>query len=130
MEKQKNVEVEEHGLLCDNTDNCDWKDKTIKFEDYDKWVNKPCPKCGENVLTESDFDLAKTIRANIDFVNTLSEEELNTLGESLGIDNMALKDNPLFKYAKGVEDVNLEGRIQISVYGHNGIKITEIKNVE
>ena len=26
-----------------------------KVEDYDKWLNRPCPKCGENLLTDDDY---------------------------------------------------------------------------
>ncbi len=129
-EKRKNVEVQGGGLLCDNTDNCDWSDSTIPFEDYVSWVNKPCPKCGENILTESDFNLAKTMRATVDFVNTLSEEELNDIGIQLGVDKLNLKNNPLFKDAKGIDDIKLDGLVQISVHGHNGFKITDIKNIE
>ncbi len=129
-EQRKNVEVQGGGLICDNTDNCDWVDDTIPFEDYALWVNKPCPKCGENVLTEADFNLAKTMRATVDFVNTLSEEELNNIGVQLGVDKMSLKDNPLFKDVKGIEDINPDEHVLIHVHGHNGIKITDIKNVE
>lgn len=40
------------GLKCDK---CDFKDDDIKMQDYIYWVNKPCPKCGSNLLTEQDF---------------------------------------------------------------------------
>ena len=43
------------GLKCDNPD-CDYVNMDIKVEDYKKWVNKPCPKCGENLLTEDDYN--------------------------------------------------------------------------
>jgi hypothetical protein len=42
------------GIKCDNI-NCDYRNDTIPFSDYAKWVNKPCPKCGENLLTERDY---------------------------------------------------------------------------
>jgi ssDNA-binding Zn-finger/Zn-ribbon topoisomerase 1 len=42
------------GLKCDNP-KCDWNE-TIKVEDHKKWIGKPCPKCGEVVLTQQDYD--------------------------------------------------------------------------
>lgn len=59
MEKN-NMDVYIHGIQCDNP-NCDFKDKTVKYEDYPKWVNKPCPKCGCNLLTEKDYNICKAI---------------------------------------------------------------------
>lgn len=40
-----------HGMKCDNP-SCDWMDMSIDFKDYAVYVNKPCPKCGENLFTE------------------------------------------------------------------------------
>lgn len=42
------------GIKCDNT-SCDFADDTVKFEEYEDWLDKPCPKCGENLLTEEDL---------------------------------------------------------------------------
>lgn len=44
-----------HGLKCDNP-KCDYNDATIKFEDYPKYIEYPCPKCGCSLLTQADFD--------------------------------------------------------------------------
>ncbi len=41
------------GIKCDN---CSYKDDSVKFEDYLEWLNKPCPDCGENLLTQKDYD--------------------------------------------------------------------------
>lgn len=48
------LEMEIKGIKCDNP-NCDFSDMDVKVEEYSEWVNKPCPKCGENLLTEVDF---------------------------------------------------------------------------
>lgn len=48
------IEMNIHGIKCDNP-NCDFVDMSVKVEDYEQWLNKPCPKCGENLLTESDY---------------------------------------------------------------------------
>jgi len=48
------------GIKCDNK-GCNFKDMTVLFEDYDKWLNKPCPECGSNLLTQQDFDTVKLL---------------------------------------------------------------------
>lgn len=54
------VELNIKGIKCDNPE-CDFKDDNVKFEDYEQWINKPCPKCGLNLLTQEDFDNTKMI---------------------------------------------------------------------
>lgn len=56
------------GLKCD-APGCDFRDETILAEDYEKWVNAPCPKCGANLLTQEDFELSKVLRDIIGIVN-------------------------------------------------------------
>lgn len=50
------------GLKCDNP-SCDFVDISIVIEDYDNWLNVPCPKCGTNLLTKEDLDAVKKIIA-------------------------------------------------------------------
>jgi len=40
------------GIKCDV---CDYEDNSVKKEDYKLWLNKPCPKCGANLLTKKDM---------------------------------------------------------------------------
>lgn len=61
------------GLQCD-APTCDWSDMTIPFEDYEKHVNAPCPKCGSNILTERDFITATTMNATFKRVGELFRE--------------------------------------------------------
>ena len=42
------------GLKCD-TLGCDYRNDIIVFEDYPKYINKPCPNCGGPLLTEKDY---------------------------------------------------------------------------
>lgn len=49
------IEINVGGIKCDNQ-SCDYMDKSVKYEDYADWVNKPCPKCGSNLLTQADLD--------------------------------------------------------------------------
>lgn len=42
------------GIKCDNPV-CNYEDKTVNPDEYYKWINKPCPICGTNLLTEKDY---------------------------------------------------------------------------
>lgn len=54
------MELNIYGLKCDNP-SCDYNDETIKFEDYPKYIEHPCPKCGQSLLTQADFDTTMQI---------------------------------------------------------------------
>lgn len=73
---KKNIEIKKDpGIQCDNP-KCDFRDNTVKLDELEKWLNKPCPKCGENLLTEEDFLNGVAIRKSINFINDLTKEEL------------------------------------------------------
>ena len=61
------------GIKCDNP-KCDFKDMSVKLENYNEWVNKPCPKCGENLLTQEDFDNTMMLISLIDSINEILSE--------------------------------------------------------
>lgn len=56
--KDKNTTVHIQGIKCDY---CDWRDNKILYEDYPMYVNKPCPKCGHNLLTKQDYRFCKVV---------------------------------------------------------------------
>lgn len=49
------MELHIKGLKCDNT-TCDYKDDTIPFAEYPRYIDHPCPTCGQSLLTQADFD--------------------------------------------------------------------------
>lgn len=71
-EKVKKVPVIEirkmGGLKCDNP-SCDWRDMSIKTQDYKKYIDYKCPKCGENVLTKKDYRVFKFMIRLIKVIN-------------------------------------------------------------
>ena len=79
------IGIRESGLLCDNP-NCDWVDETIKLHEMKNWVNHPCPKCGDNVLTESDYANVETVLMAVNLAKTMSEEDVTKFMESSGGD--------------------------------------------
>jgi|GEM_PF-4702414 len=71
----KKAQLIQSGLKCDNP-KCDWKDWSIKAEDYELYVNSPCPKCKENILTEEDYRMSLIFHSAIDMVNSMTDEDL------------------------------------------------------
>lgn len=69
----KAIETNIYGIKCDNP-NCDYQDMTVKYEDYPSLLNKPCPECGDNLLTQEDFDRTETLVHNIEMVNKFYEK--------------------------------------------------------
>jgi len=65
---KKNVEISGGGIKCDNP-NCDYVDESVRITEYDQWLNKPCPKCGENLLTQEDYDKVQIMLMVIDMAN-------------------------------------------------------------
>jgi hypothetical protein len=72
------IQVNIHGIKCDAI-GCDYEDPTVPYEDYKQWVNKPCPKCGANLLTEQDYAttrfLAELVSAANKVIPPAPEEE-------------------------------------------------------
>ena len=60
------------GLKCDNT-TCDYRDDSIKVEDYQSYINEPCPQCGTSLLTQADYDQVQNILSLVGVVNSLPE---------------------------------------------------------
>ena len=58
--------LEISGIKCDS---CDYRNPDIVFNDYDNWLNKPCPKCGENLLTQADYDTVQVLSHMVEFSN-------------------------------------------------------------
>lgn len=68
------------GIKCDNK-SCDFNDMKVKVEDYDKWLNKPCPKCSSNLLTQSDYDAVQTMLKFAKLVSPDSKEVTEAEGK-------------------------------------------------
>lgn len=49
------VRTQSLGIKCD-TEGCEYKVSFGAKEEYDAYLNQPCPVCGANLLTQSDYD--------------------------------------------------------------------------
>lgn len=58
MKNNGNVKIA--GIKCDNP-KCTYRNDSVSFDDYHLWLNKPCPLCGQNLLTEKDYKFCKRL---------------------------------------------------------------------
>lgn len=69
---RKLIEMNQEYLIqCDNP-RCDYKVKNETGnpnEDIKGYLNKPCPKCGENLLTEQDYIQSLQLMKVINWLN-------------------------------------------------------------
>jgi len=72
MKKRKLIEVDQEcGVVCDNPV-CDFEIKNETGDpnvDIDMYLNVPCPRCGDNLLTEGDLYRYKKFLRVINFIN-------------------------------------------------------------
>ena len=65
---KNSMQIITSGIKCDNP-KCDYIDQSVELKDYPNWLNKPCPKCGSNLLTQADYDNVKVIIELVGIVN-------------------------------------------------------------
>ena len=79
------IEYNVYGIKCDSKE-CDYADMDVKFEDYPNWVNKSCPKCGENLLTEEDLNSTKMLIEIIKGANEIFKDlNIDTSGPKVKV---------------------------------------------
>lgn len=66
----KAMEVQVSGIKCD-AQGCDYRDDDVTVENYPEWVNKPCPECGANLLTEADMQFVELMFGVANLVNEM-----------------------------------------------------------
>lgn len=64
------MELNISGIKCD-TRHCNYRDDSVKFDDYLKWINKPCPLCNSNLLTIKDYNSCVRMKNIIKLINVL-----------------------------------------------------------
>lgn len=70
------------GLKCDNTE-CDYRDEEIDSVDYHKHIDAPCPKCGDNLLTQADYDKVQELQKSLSDLNNIFGD-LKDMGMPMG----------------------------------------------
>lgn len=71
------------GIKCDR-DGCTYADMSVKLEDYPEWLNKPCPVCGDPLLTQEHLDEVNTMIMTTQIMNEIDDDTLKQIGEMVG----------------------------------------------
>ena len=72
MNEQNGLELA--GIKCENQ-TCDYRNEHVLLDEYINYLNIPCPKCGEILLTENDFNLVKMFGAMVSIANKLESDD-------------------------------------------------------
>jgi len=77
------VEVGISGIKCD-AEECDFEDNTVTLDNYPEWINRECPKCGANLLTQADYDTVLEMLGLVDALNVSFDGfDMSDLGEEV-----------------------------------------------
>ena len=57
-------------IKCDVPE-CDWREGGVKPIEADSWLDKPCPKCGANLMTAEDLKRMKDVITMSDVLSEL-----------------------------------------------------------
>lgn len=93
MSNQPNAVLNVKGIKCDN-EACDYTDPTATLEQMDSYLNKPCPKCGDSLLTPEDHEALLGLLALTEAINALTEEDVKEIAQIAGVTEDDLKDVP------------------------------------
>jgi hypothetical protein len=56
------------GIKCDNPE-CNYRHDEVALNEYGEWLDRPCPDCGDNLLTEADYNTVKIMVAMVQIAN-------------------------------------------------------------
>lgn len=119
MSKEKEaVSLNISGLSCDNQE-CDYQNDA-KFEEFKDWLDKPCPKCGEVLLTEQDYENTLMIVEMAKMFNNMSEELFEKMTD--GMKDKVNEENILEKYGIPSDTEAITVKLNI----HNGVSIDSV----
>lgn len=109
---ESNIDLSSGGLQCDNV-NCDFIDHSIPSADYDNWINRPCPKCGENLLTLEDFLNVRLLEKQVAWINSLTKEQIDELAKHVDI--------KAIPFMADLKEEDLDKTMSVQIDTHKGI---------
>ncbi len=86
--------LEINGIKCDNPV-CNYVEEGISVDNLSKWLNRPCPCCGENLLTKVDFTAIQDLMAVVENLN--KNAPANNIDEPRLSTKLIMNGNGLFK---------------------------------
>ena len=100
----KRVTLDITGIKCD-AEGCDYHSNE-QIDDYSEWLDRPCPLCGESLLTQADLEAVTEMNAAIELLNSVAGEMSE--GVAKGEVNASLRMN-------GTGEITVK-RIGVEIY--------------
>lgn len=67
-----NTQVIISGIKCDKR-GCGFIDTSVEYKNYHLYINRPCPQCGSNLLTEKDMRQCERIIKTAHIMNKVNK---------------------------------------------------------
>ena len=91
--QEKNFPDPRCGIGCDNKF-CDFVNSNVTVKGLNNWLNKPCPKCGENLLTEEDYNRSQKMLDAYNISQQMTPEQQKEVLSK--IDPIQVLQSPMF----------------------------------
>lgn len=114
------IQAEIFGIQCDATA-CDYRDDNVKREEYPDYLNKPCPKCGESLLTPEDYRMMQVIENAAKMVEQMSPEMLEKVSQEM---NAFLSPEQLEQLKQIEESGATNAHVRFELNGTGDVKTT------
>lgn len=111
-------DLSEGNIKCDNS-SCDYVVNNVKWEDTESYLNKPCPKCGENLLTEEDYEIFNFFMKGMNALSNIPKETLDNFYDSVIPEEIKQKISEILEK----EGISEDEEIIMSVHAHKGLNI-------
>jgi hypothetical protein len=129
---EKNIELvsQDNDLKCDNP-NCDYVIR-VRISDLGQWINKPCPKCSENLLTYEDFKRVESALQTAEFINSLTPEQIEELNKAAKESGLLeeFEKSEIGQEVKKITDEDPTAKVRMFVETHKDVKITSVKKMD
>lgn len=119
---EQNLSLNIGGIKCDNP-TCDFKDDSVKVEEYPQWLNKPCEKCGENLLTQEDYDQTHFVIGMVNALNEMNPNDFEALVKKVDPDILKGVAEEIDK--KAIENEDGTFTLKMSTDGKGNLDIIE-----
>lgn len=95
------------GIHCDNP-NCDFSDLSVTMEETSQWLNKPCPKCGENLLTEEDLQRFNQVLEAVKLINSITPEQVEMLNNLFPAEERDISEEPMVVSVRTHKEIKID----------------------
>ena len=123
------IQFEEGGICCDN-DACDYFDDTVLFSQLKDFVNKPCPKCGSNLLTEEDYKAAVTFRKMGEKLNSMPKEVVEALLKTVNVVRLPEDEENAQRIRAVTDKIAPDDLVHVTLKFKDGIQVLDVSKFE